>query len=437
MKIIENKENPSVAFVTLGCKVNQYETQVMREKLKKNGFSFVEPARPADVYVINTCTVTNVSDRKSRQMIRRCAAANPEALIVVTGCYVERDLEEIRQILKGYKNLILSNTEKLSLDKFLQDKIPEEKDFWKYHGINAFFDQTRAMVKIQDGCDSFCTYCIVPYTRGGIIRSRPVDDIVREVKSLAESGYKEVVLTGIHLGAYGRDMDDVNKLHNVIEAIHPVAGLERIRLSSIEPMDIDYELIKTIANLTKCAHHLHISLQSGSNQILKSMRRGYTRKEYIDLTDRIKNIIPDTGISTDIMVGFPGETDQDFQDTYNLVERVGFNRLHVFRYSPRSGTPAARYPDQVQESIAYQRSHWIRELGDKIAYEFCKNMIGQTAEVLLEEKREGKNNLLAGFTSNYIRVLVADAGDDKAGQIVEVKLTDITGNYMMGLINPA
>ena len=436
----------SVAFITLGCKVNQYETQVMRESLKRSGYRIVASDNVADVYVINTCTVTSVSDRKSRQMIRRAKALNPDATVVVTGCYAERSPDEIRD-MTGV-DLVLSNIEKLSIGGCLSDFTAAKQDGaddreyghdsvpdtgYPQPFITTFDGQTRALVKIQDGCDSFCTYCIVPYVRGGTIRSRHIDSIITEIRSLASNGHREVVLTGIHLGAYGRELDDGIRLHHVLRAIHDVDGIERIRLSSIEPMDISDDLIREMARLSKCAHHLHVSLQSGSDKILKLMRRGYTSADFEYLANRIRSAMPDVGLSTDVMVGFPGETEQDFRDTCDLIARVKFNRLHVFRYSPRSGTPAAKLPHRVQESVASRRSQEVRALGDELAQKFRSRMLGQEIEVLLENSREGKNKLLAGFTSNYARVLVQNAPDRLAGRIMRVKLVEIEDEYMVGL----
>jgi len=556
MSTMQNSELQTAAFMTLGCKVNQYETQVMRESLRKCGYRIGEWGETADVYVINTCTVTGVSDRKSRQMIRRAAALNPDAVVVVTGCYVERCADEIRN-MPGV-DLVLLNNEKHLIGEYLSSPLYQrgvrgdferkanlgdhpESPFGKdsptpalhhqrrrrvedygeippnpplirgetessvssirsnsvpalprqrgsgvendgeippnpplirgemessvplirgetelsvpsikgemessvssirgencYPGITSFDGQTRALVKIEDGCDSFCTYCIVPYTRGGTIRSRPIDSIVQEVRSLAKNGHHEMVLTGIHLGAYGK-MTDGTMLHHVLQAVHEVDGVQRIRLSSIEPMDISDDLINTMARLRKCAHHFHISLQSGSDRILRLMRRGYTSSDFRDVVDRIRAAMPDVGLSTDVMVGFPGETEEDFRDTCDLISGVRFSRLHVFRYSPRSGTPAAKFPDRVQNSVASRRSEEARMLGDSLAQEFRSQMLGKTAEVLVEESREGKDRLLAGFTSNYVRALITDAPDELAGEMVQVKLVDVEDEYMIGRLEP-
>ena len=435
---------PTVAFVTLGCKVNQYDTQVMREVLKNSGYDLVNPDEIADVYVINTCTVTSISDRKSRQMIRRLNSLNPDAVLVVTGCYAERSPDEIKNIQSRSAvqrknrnvNLVLSNKDKPFIDKFLNGLVNEvQNETDSYPCITTFDDQTRALIKIEEGCDSMCTYCIVPYVRGRTIHSRPIDSIQQEVKILAENGYKEVVLTGIHLGAYGKDFSDGTGLPEVLRAIHIFDGIERIRLSSIEPMDVSDELIDEISHLPKCAHHLHISLQSGSDKILRLMRRGYTSLEFESLINRIRSSIPDVGISTDVMVGFPGETDQDFAETCDLISRVRFSRLHVFRYSPREGTPAVKFPDRVPDRISSKRSDEIIALGDRLQQEFYSSMLGQYADVLIEDKREGKDNLLAGFTSNYARVLVVDATDDLINSIIHVKLIKLENDYLVGMIN--
>lgn len=432
---------PTVAFITLGCKVNQYETQAMRESLKKSGYTIVAPEDVADVYIINTCTVTGVSDRKSRQAIRRANVLNPDALVVVTGCYAERSPGKIAN-MPGV-DLVLSNSDKLFIYQHLSnsalsqrgDLILNDDSIWST-SITSFNGHTRALVKIQDGCDSFCTYCIVPHVRGEKINSRPLDSIVREVRCLAENGHREIVLTGIHLGAYGRDMANGINLAHVLRTIHSVENVQRIRLSSIEPMDITDDLIDAVASLPKCAHHFHISLQSGSDRILKLMRRGYTSAEFEDMANRIKAAIPDVGLSTDVMVGFPGETEQDFKDTRELIARVEFSRLHVFRYSPRSGTPAAEFPDRVQDSVASRRGQEVRSLGESLARKFRSQMLGQVSEVLVEDTREGEDSILAGFTSNYVRVLIADAPDELAGQIVKVKLVDMKDKYMIGILDP-
>lgn len=422
---------PTAAFITLGCKVNQYDTQLMREALMNAGYRITAPDEVADVYVINTCTVTGMSDRKSRQMIRRAVALNPDATIVAIGCYAEREPDELRKI--DGVDLVLPNSAKRFIHEYLSGLKDHIGKIDLYPCISRFDDQTRALVKIEDGCDSFCAYCIVPYVRGGEIRSRPIESIVREVRLLAENGHREVVITGVHLGAYGRDMEGEVGLPDVLRKVRNIEGIQRIRLSSIEPMDISDELIYEIAHQPKCAHHLHISLQSGSDKILRLMNRNYTSSEFESIVQRIRSAIPDVGISTDVMVGFPGETDQDFRETRDFIAKVKFSRLHVFRYSRRKGTPAAKFPDQIPPRVSAKRSQEIISLGDRLAQEFRQQMIGQEAEILVEDVMEGKDKLPAGFTSNYIRVLLADAVNEDIGHLIRMKLTGMEGNYIIGL----
>ncbi|MFQ6042169.1 MAG: tRNA (N(6)-L-threonylcarbamoyladenosine(37)-C(2))-methylthiotransferase MtaB [Candidatus Poribacteria bacterium] len=440
---------PTIAFITLGCKVNQYDTQVMREVARQNGYDVVSESEAADVYVINTCTVTHTSDRKARQTIRKTIKAHPDAKILVTGCYADSDGERIEGI-EGVTS-VLGNNEKKRLPEYLRklgkfgDSTPP---FIKGGGITTFDGQTRALVKIQDGCNTFCTYCIVPYVRGRMT-SRPVDDIVREVEALAQNGYKEVVITGVHLGAYGKDINNsmnlglsrnevayrnpkrIETIADVLERIHPINGIERIRLSSIEPMDVPDDLIERIAQLPKVAPHFHLPLQSGNNEILKKMGRRYTVEEYARLVEKLRATFPDAGITTDIMVGFPSETDSQFNDTYDFIKKMAFSRLHVFRYSPRRGTPAASYPDQIPADISAARSEAARELGHRLVEEFHLKMLGRVMGVIVEDSREGKDNLLAGFTGNYIRVLM-DVPDAMINQMIRVRLVELEGRFVRG-----
>ncbi|MGB9597122.1 MAG: tRNA (N(6)-L-threonylcarbamoyladenosine(37)-C(2))-methylthiotransferase MtaB [Candidatus Poribacteria bacterium] len=428
----------SVSFLTLGCKVNQYDSQVMRESLKKAGYALVKDGENADIYVLNTCTVTSISDRKSRQLIRKIKRSNPQSILVVTGCYAERCPDEILSI--DGADLILSNKDKPFIDQFLDNLLnrsPISKpsvDIDFHPHITTFDEQTRAIVKIEDGCDSMCSYCIVPYVRGKKVISRPIDSIINEVHDLARNGYKEIVLTGIHLGAYGKDFSYQIDLADVISEIHKINAIERIRFSSIEPMDITEKIIDTVHKLPKCAHHFHIPLQSGSDKILNLMRRSYTSSDFEKLINNIRSKIPDVGISSDVMVGFPGETDQDFKETYNLISRLKLSRLHVFRYSPREGTPASKFPNFVPDRISSKRSDEMIELGHRLMMEFYSQMIGQTAQVLIEDTREGKDKLLAGWTSNYARVLVKDADQSDIGHIRQTKIIRIDKDHLIGLI---
>ena len=437
---------PTIAFITLGCKVNQYDTQVMREIARESGYEVVSESETADIYVVNTCTVTHASDRKARRTIRKTIREHPNAKILVTGCYADRDSKNIEEI-EGV-TLVFGNREKKCLIEYLrklgefdEDTLCESQGqvscirsnrdvlYPPFHGgITTFDGQTRALVKIQDGCNTFCTYCIVPYVRGRMT-SRPINDIVREVESLAQNGYKEVVITGIHLGTYGKDIDDSVILTDVLEKIHPINGIERIRLSSIEPMDVPDDLIERIAQLPKCAPHFHLPLQSGSNEILKRMGRRYTVEEYARLVGKLRATFPDVGITTDIMVGFPSETEAQFNDTYDFIKNMAFSRLHVFRYSPREGTPAANYLDQIPPDISITRSEAVRKLGHRLAEEFHLKMLGKVMEVLVEDSREGKDNLLAGFTGNYIRVLM-NVPDTTINRMIQVRLIELEDGFV-------
>ena len=464
-----------IAFITLGCKVNQYDTQRMRELARQSGYMAVPETEQADIYVVNTCTVTHTSDRKARRAIRKIITQHPDAKVIVTGCYADSDRQALEQIT-GVA-LVFGNNDKDHLVEYLQQlnefvdnatpkvtslrakprrglsrESPDARDGGVYPDeiasflataqgrdklrnlkeVNSFDGRTRALLKVQDGCNTFCTYCIVPYVRGRI-SSRPLNDIIIEVEVLARNGYKEVVITGVHLGAYGKDMHNGITVADILEHIHPIKGIERIRLSSIEPMDVPDDFIERVARLPKCAPHFHLPLQSGNDEILRRMGRRYTVAEYSRLVEKLRATFPDVGITTDIMVGFPGEADAQFTDTYNFIQTMAFSRLHVFRYSPRKGTPAARYSDQVPPHISTARSESIRKLGNRLAEEFRMNMLEKEMEVLVEESREGTENLLAGFTGNYIRVLM-DVPDSMINQMVRVRLTELTDGFMRGEI---
>lgn len=417
-----------VAFFTFGCKVNQYETQAMREIVERAGFEVVDGGE-ADVFVINTCTVTGVSDRKARKLIRRLAREHPDALIVVTGCYAERAAEEIRGI-EGV-DLVLGNQEKREIASRIAEALglpppPPERDLW----ITRFDGQTRALVKVEDGCDSFCAYCIVPYVRGRV-RSRPVEEVVEEVRRLAEAGYKEIVITGIHLGCYGKDWGGKPSLEDLLRAVAEVDGIGRIRLSSVEPMDVTPGLLKLMASDDRFAHHLHLPLQSGSDKVLKLMRRPYTGEEFERVVDMARSAMPDIGITTDIIVGFPGEGEEEFRESYEFVERIAFSRLHVFRFSPRKGTLAERMPNRVPDAVVKERSEAMIELGRRLMRRFAESLIGTVQRVLLEKKEE--DGRLSGFTGNYVRVFV-NAPESLAGEMVDVVIEGVEGENAVGRV---
>ncbi len=432
---------PTAALITLGCKVNQYDTQAMQEVMLRNGYTIVTEKDAADIYIINTCTVTNVADQKARQVIRRAVRKNPDAKVLVTGCYAENDREAIEGI-PGV-SLVFGNREKADLQKYLarlhesnsyrlqiqpsrHDAIREHANFSM--SLSTAGKQTRALIKVQDGCSAFCTYCIIPYVRGRMT-SRPLRDIVKEAEQIAANGYKEIVITGVHLGAYGLDIGRRTTIADILERVHPIDGIERIRFSSIEAMNFPDDLVGRMAALSKCMPHFHLPLQSGSDKILRQMRRRYTTGGFAYLVEKLRAAFPDVGLTTDVMVGFPGETDADFEDSLRFVEAIGFSQLHVFRYSPRRGTPAADYADQIPPHISVERSKAMIALGKRLGLEFRRRMLGKTMEVLVEDSREGKDGKLAGFTGNYLRVLM-DLPNLAINQTLPVKLMDLEGKFI-------
>ncbi len=443
-------------LITMGCKVNQYDTQSMRETLRRNGYAVLDgenSRQQADLYLINTCTVTNVADQKARQAIRRAIRQHPNAKVLVTGCYAESDREAIEDIpgvtfvfgnrekadFQHYLDLLhletSSSTEMvpqasnplLSIEPVKHDAIREHARFST--GVSDAGKRTRALIKVQDGCSAFCTYCIIPYVRGRMT-SRPLADIAAEAQRIADSGIKELVITGVHLGAYGMDTGRDRDIADILEHIHDIDGIERIRFSSIEPMYFPDTLGERMAALPKCMPHFHLPIQAGSDEILRQMRRRYTTADFAHLVGNLRRVFgDDVGITTDIMVGFPGETDTYFDESCRFVEDIGFSQLHVFRYSPRKGTPAATYPDQVSPHISAARSQEMIALGERLNTAFRRRMLGKQKTVLIEASREGENKRLAGFTDNYLRVLV-DAPESAINKIQRVTLSALEGNWI-------
>ena len=404
-----------VAFYTLGCKVNQYETEAMLEMFKKEGYTQVDSEDFADVYVINTCTVTHMSDRKSRQYIRRMKKKNPNAIIAVVGCYSQVSPEEILDIEEV--NLVMGTNERRQIVEEIKkidatNKVSTVDDIMKVRAfeeieISQTNGRTRAFIKIQDGCDRFCTYCIIPYARGGKVRSRDLESIVSEVEKLVLNGYKEVVLTGIHVASYGKDVRDENiNLLTVIKAINEVNGIERIRLSSVEPVLFTDEFVNEVSKMEKVCPHYHLSLQSGCDETLKRMNRRYTTEQFREIVQRIRKTYSDANLTTDIIVGFPGETDEEFSKTYEFLSEIKFYKMHIFKYSQRKGTKAAVMPNQVPGDIKEKRSKKLIELSDKNELEYNKLYVGKNVEVLWEEE---KNGILKGHTQNYIEVIAESA----------------------------
>lgn len=428
------------AFYTLGCKVNQYETEAITGIFEKDGYEIVGFEEKADVYVINTCTVTNLSDRKSRQMIRRAKNSNPDSIVVVVGCYAQTAPDEVRDI-PGV-NLVIGTKERGKITDYIReieagedklslvDNIMAARDFEELR-VEDYKGRTRAFIKIQEGCSQFCSYCIIPYARGPI-RSRQPRDVVDEVRRLTDGGFKEIVLTGIHIASYGRDIGDTS-LIDIIRRVHGIEGIDRIRLGSIEPTTVTDEFIKTARELDKLCPHYHISLQSGSDEILKRMNRKYTTEEYKRVVDALRENIRDVALTTDVMVGFPGETDEHFEETYKFLVEVSFAQMHIFKYSPRKGTPAVSYKNQVSPQKKEERSGRLVELAGKCTLEFNRKYLGRTMPVLYEQDVKQKNGYIEGLTANYIRVL-SKGNEEVKGKLAETRLSGAEEDYMLGEI---
>ncbi len=429
-----------VAFYTLGCKVNQYDTEAVLEKFKQSGYEIVDFNEYSDVYVVNTCTVTHLSDRKCRQMLRKTKKLNPDSTLVAMGCYAQIAGEEIREtvpeidiiigtdkrneivnVVEDYLNK--SNHEVISLVSNILD-VQEFEEMT----IAANGDKTRVYIKVQEGCNNYCTYCIIPYTRGKI-RSRQVDNVVSEARRLAAEGYKEIVLTGIHILAYGRDLKDTN-LIDLLKSVHEVEGIERIRMSSIEPIAITDEFIEALRNMPKMCHHFHLSLQSGCDRVLKKMNRKYTTKEYKDSVEKLRALWNDVAITTDIIVGFPGETDEDFKETIEFVKDIEFAQIHIFPYSKREGTVAARMPDQIAPEVKAKREKELQQVEHELRYKFMDKLIGTETDVLLETCND---NTISGYTSNYIRIQV-NGNEDMQNHFVKVKIENRVDDHLNGVI---
>lgn len=428
----------TVAFYTLGCKVNQYETEAMEENFESKGYKLVDYEDEADVYVINTCTVTNLSDRKSRQIIRRAKKINKNAIVAVVGCYSQVSPEEISNIKDV--DVIIGTINRDKIVELCEDakyknqkinivrNIKTQKDFETIN-IDTIKSKTRAYIKIQDGCNRFCSYCIIPYARGPI-RSRDLEDIIKETEKLAKAGFKEIVLTGIHVASYGKDMKDIS-LINVLEEVGKVKNIERIRLSSIEPTLIDEDFMKAILKIGKVCDHFHLSLQSGSDTVLKRMNRKYTTAEYENIVNIIRKYMPNAGITTDIIVGFPGETEEEFQETCEYVKKIKFSRIHVFKYSPRKGTPAAADKNQINGNIKNKRSETLIDLGEVLTKKFNAKFIDSSLLVLFEEESKGTEGFVEGYTSNYIRVK-SKSSESILGSIKDIRIRDVDGDYLVG-----
>ena len=428
-------ENRTVAFHTLGCKVNQYDTQAMRERFEQAGFRTVEFDEAADVYVVNTCTVTGTGDKKSMQTIRRCHRKNPMAAIVVTGCLAQRAADELT--LPGVR-LVLGTQRRGEVVQLLEKALEQDCALiavetlrqapFEHLTVHAHEGHTRATMKIQEGCDRWCTYCIIPSVRGPI-RSRPLEEIREEAESLALAGFKEAVLTGIHLTSYGRDKHGEMTLLDAIREVHAVEGIERIRLGSLEPVIVTKEFVEGISALPKVCHQFHLALQSGSDTVLARMRRRYTSGEFLAACSLLRDAFDDCALTTDVMTGFPGETEEEFLQTVDTCQRAGFARMHVFPYSEREGTKAAAMDGAVPRHIREERARRLIAAGKALELQALESRVGREDTVLIEEMDEQGRGM--GYTGGYMRVHVEDA---PVGEVIRVMITGVEKDELKGEI---
>lgn len=413
-----------IAFYTLGCKVNQYETNAMAQMFLEQKNEIVDFGEYADVYIVNTCTVTSIADKKSRQMLRRAKQKNKDAIVVAVGCYTQTHADECSKIPEI--DLILGNNEKNNIvqivNEFINNKnnkiqvenIDNQKEFLDF-GTVTYLEKIRAFIKVQDGCNNFCSYCLIPYARGRI-RSRKSKSVIDEIKEIAKKGIKEVVITGINIAFYGKDSEDEYYLINLLEDINKIDGIERIRLGSIEPIIITDEFVKRLSKLDKICNHFHLSLQSGCDETLKRMNRKYDTNEFLNCVNMLRNNFENVGLTADVIVGFPGETEEEFNKTVEFLNKIKFSKIHVFQYSPREGTRAAKMTEQIKSEIKEERSKKIIDISKKYEEEFLDNQIGKNLEVLFEQQ---ENEFWKGHTKNYIIV-------QKKGKNLENKSLNVT-----------
>jgi threonylcarbamoyladenosine tRNA methylthiotransferase MtaB len=424
----------SIACLTLGCKVNQYDTQAMREAFERAGYQSVPFDGPADVYLINTCTVTGTGDQKSLKLIRRIAKKRPESAIIVAGCLAQRDAERV--MLPGVR-LVLGTKDRARVVELFERAVGENtlicavgaEAEWTFERLTVTRHEgrTRAVMKIQEGCDNRCAYCVIPSVRGPV-RSMPLDQLAAEARALGEAGYKELVLTGIHLMSYGRDMG--LSLMDALQSAHDAPGIERIRLGSLEPVGITEEFVRALTRLPKVCPQFHLSMQSGSDSVLRRMRRHYNTEQYLQAASRLKSAFGGCALTTDVIAGFPGETDQEHRQTMAFIERIGFARIHVFPFSPRTGTEAASMPEQVPEQIKKARAAEMIALGTRLEEDFVKSLVGTVQRVLFEA--EGPGGLCEGYTQNYVRVLA----QGRVGDAAEVMIRSAQGTTALGAQPP-
>lgn len=431
-----------VAFATLGCRVNHYETEAMAEKFIREGYEVAEFEEFADVYVINTCSVTNMSDKKSRQIIGRARRTNPEAIIAAVGCYSQASPDEVAKIegvdvVLGSRNkgdivYYVNKAKDEQKPQLMVGEVLRNKQFEDLN-IEEYQDKTRAFLKIQDGCNRFCAYCLIPYTRGTTCSKDP-EKVLSEIKKLSEHGFKEIILSGIHTASYGVDLDGDITLVSLLEEIEKLDGIERVRIGSIEPCFFTDEVIEKMKKMKKLCPQFHLSLQSGCDATLKRMNRRYTAKEYEDAVNKIRENLKDASITTDVIVGFPGETDEEFNETYEYLKRLKLTKTHIFKFSPRKGTKAADMPNQLDGNVKEQRSKALIELNDKNESDFAKSLVGRDLDVLIEQEVSKKPGIFEGYTRNYVKVEILNANENMIGEIVSCHIEDSKEEYIIGKI---
>jgi threonylcarbamoyladenosine tRNA methylthiotransferase MtaB len=432
-----------VAFATLGCRVNQYESEAMAERFIREGYEITDYSEIADVYVINTCTVTNMGDKKSRQIIGRARRLNPEAIIAVVGCYSQIAPTEVGNIegvdvVLGTRNkgeIVYwvnkakdEGKQQIQVGEVLKNKVFEDLNIEEYQ------DKTRAFLKIQDGCNNFCAYCLIPYARGAVCSKEP-KKVIEEIKKLASHGFKEIILSGIHTASYGVDLKEKIALIDLLEQIEEIEGIERVRIGSIEPNFFTEEIVERITKLKKLCPHFHLSLQSGCDETLKRMNRKYTSSEYERIVNVLRKNIKDVSITTDVIVGFPGETVEEFNSTYEFLKRIKLSKMHIFKYSPRQGTRAAKMENQVDGNVKEERSKALIELNNENEKAFIEKYIGKELPVLFEQKVSGTEGVYEGYTPNYIKVEAAFECDSIIGKIVNVKIKEVKNAVAIGNID--
>ncbi|MBB6696364.1 tRNA (N(6)-L-threonylcarbamoyladenosine(37)-C(2))-methylthiotransferase MtaB [Clostridium algidicarnis] len=431
-----------VAFSTLGCRVNQYESEAMAEKFIREGYEIVDFDGFSDVYVINTCTVTNMGDKKSRQIIGRARRENPEAIIAVVGCYAQISSTEV-SLIEGV-NVVLGTRNKGDIVYFVNRARDENKQIIKVGqvlknhdfedlNIEEYQDRTRAFIKIQDGCNRFCSYCLIPYARGGVCSKDP-DKVIQEIKNLAKHGFKEVILSGIHTASYGVDLDGNVTLVDILSLIEEIPGIERVRIGSIDPTFFTDEVLRKIKGLKKLCHHFHLSLQSGCDETLERMNRKYTSKEYKNIVEKLRETYDDVSITTDVIVGFPGESQEEFEKTYEFLKEIKLSKTHVFKFSPRKGTKAETMKDQVDGNIKDERSHRLIELNLINEKEFINKFIGKTFKVLYEQEVLKENGVYEGYSENYIKIKSKYSDENIIGKVAETIIEKVENDYAKGVI---